>query len=59
MEEWPYRHRDLYLTTQDNHTRQISMLLAGFEPAIPANEQPQTHALDRVATGTGTICKQP
>jgi hypothetical protein len=22
-----------------------------FEPAIPAGEQPQTHALDRAATG--------
>jgi hypothetical protein len=26
---------------------------AGFEPAIPASEWPQTHALDRAATGTG------
>jgi hypothetical protein len=25
----------------------------GFEPAIPANEPPQTHALDRAATGIG------
>jgi hypothetical protein len=24
---------------------------AGFEPASPASEQPQTHALDRPATG--------
>jgi hypothetical protein len=24
---------------------------AGFEPAIPASEWPQTHALDRGATG--------
>jgi len=24
---------------------------AGFEPAVPANERPQTEALDRVATG--------
>jgi hypothetical protein len=24
---------------------------AGIEPAIPASEQPQTHALDRAATG--------
>jgi hypothetical protein len=23
----------------------------GFEPAIPAGERPQTHELDRVATG--------
>ena len=26
---------------------------AGFEPAIPASERPQTHALDRTATGIG------
>ena len=25
----------------------------GFEPAIPANKRPQTHALDRAATWTG------
>jgi hypothetical protein len=30
---------------------------AEFEPAIPAREQPQTHALDRAATGTGGICQ--
>ena len=29
------------------------MLLAGFEPAIPANERPQTHALDGTTTGIG------
>ena len=26
----------------------------GFEPAIPASERPQIHALDRAATGTDT-----
>ena len=26
---------------------------AGFEPTIPASEQPQTHALVRAATGIG------
>ena len=30
---------------------QICMTPAGFEPAIPASERPQTHALDRAATG--------
>jgi hypothetical protein len=37
-------------TTQHIHTihkREASMLPAGFEPTIPANEQPQTYALDR------------
>ena len=29
------------------------MLPVGFEPAIPASERPQTHALDRAATGKG------
>ena len=27
----------------------------GFEPTIPAGERPQTYALDRAATGTGSI----
>ena len=26
----------------------------GFEPTISAGEQPQTYALDRAATGTGS-----
>jgi hypothetical protein len=30
---------------------------AGFEPAIPTRERPQTHALDRTATVIGSyIC---
>jgi len=29
------------------------MLPAGFEPAFPVSERPQTHALNRAATGTG------
>jgi hypothetical protein len=29
----------------------MSMPQAGFEPAIPASEQPQTHAFDSMATG--------
>jgi hypothetical protein len=27
------------------------MPAVGFEPTIPANERPQTHALDRAAAG--------
>ena len=53
LDEWPARRRDLYLTTHNNHKRQTSMFPAGFEPAVPASERPQTHALDRAATGTG------
>jgi hypothetical protein len=44
---------DLYLTSHDTRKRQTSMPPAGFEPAIPASEPPQTHALDRAATGIG------
>jgi len=29
------------------------MAPVGFEPTISADERPQTHALDRVATETG------
>jgi hypothetical protein len=28
----------------------------GFEPAVPASEQPQTHILDRAAAGNG-LCQ--
>jgi hypothetical protein len=30
------------------------MAPAGFESTIPASKRPQTHALDRAATGIGT-----
>ena len=53
LDEWSARRRDLYLKTHNTHNRQTSMLPAGFEPAIPASEQPQTHALGGVATGIG------
>ena len=42
-------------TTHNTHKRQTSMSPAGFEPAIPASERPQTHALDRAAIGIGTV----
>jgi hypothetical protein len=37
------------------HTTRTSMPLAGFESAIPASDRPQTLALDRSATGIGTL----
>jgi hypothetical protein len=40
-------------TTHNKHNRRTSMLLAGFEPAIPAMVQPQTYVLDDTATGIG------
>ena len=46
------RRRDLYLTTHNTLKRRTFTLPAGFEPAIPASEPPQTYALDRATTGT-------
>ena len=45
LDEWSARRtgRDL----------QISTLSAGFKPAVPAVERPQTYALDRTAAGVG------
>ena len=40
LDEWSARRRDLYLTTQDTHNRQISMPAVGFEPKISAGERP-------------------
>jgi len=31
------------------------MSLVGFETTISAGERPKTYALDRAATGTGTV----
>ena len=42
------------MTTHNTHNRQTSIPPEGFEPAIPASERQQTHALDRAATGLGT-----
>ena len=54
LDAWSARRRDIYLTTHDSHNRQTSMTPVEFEPTISAGERPQTHALDRAATGTGT-----
>ena len=40
-------------TSDNTHKRQTSMPPAEFEPTIPENERPQTHVLDRAATGIG------
>ena len=55
LDERSARRRDLYLTTHDIHSRQISMPPVGFEPTISAGERPQTYALDRAATGTDKL----
>jgi hypothetical protein len=56
---WPARRRDIYLTTHNTHTRQTSMPLAGFEPAILASKRPQILALDSLATGIGCLQATP
>jgi len=43
---------DLYLTTHNTHNR-TSMSQAGFEPVIPASEQPQTNASEGAASEIG------
>ena len=59
LDEWSAPRRDLYLTTHNSHNRQISMNPVGFEPTILAGERPQTYALDRADTGTGTFSITP
>jgi hypothetical protein len=50
------RWRDLYLTTHSTHKRQTDIHApAGFEPAIPTSERPQTYALGRAATSIDTV----
>jgi hypothetical protein len=41
-------------TSHRNNIRQTSVPSAGFEPAIPASERPQTSSLDGAANGTAT-----
>ena len=53
-EGWAY-HINLYLTTHNSYQGQKSMPPVEFEPAIPASELTQTYALERVATGTGSL----
>jgi hypothetical protein len=40
-------------TTHSTHKGQTSVPSVGFEPAVTAMRRPQTHALDRMATGIG------
>jgi hypothetical protein len=58
LDEWSARCRDLYQTTHNTHKRQTSMPPAGFEPAIPASERPQTQALATAAIGIGSVWLQ-
>ena len=47
LDESSARRRDLYLTTHDTHSRQISMPPVGFEPKISAGERPAAARLLR------------
>jgi hypothetical protein len=51
LDEGSACRRDLYLTTHTIHKRQESIPQAGFEGTFPTSEGPQTHVLDRAATG--------
>ena len=55
LDEESARRRDLHVTTHKNHNRQTTMPPVGFEPTISAGERSQIYALDRAATGTGSV----
>ena len=55
LDEWSVRLRDLYLTTYNTHNKQTHIPAAEFDPIIPANDRPQTHALDRMAKALQNI----
>jgi len=54
LDELLARRRYLYLATHNIHNRHTSIPALGFEPTTSASERPQTHTLDRAATGTGS-----
>jgi len=47
------------MTTHNADNRQISIPPVGFETIISTGERPQTYALDRAATGTGSLKGAP
>jgi len=53
--EWSARSRELHLTSHNINKGQTSMSLAGLEPAVPASDRPQTHALESAVNGTGIL----
>jgi len=53
LDEWSARDRDRYLTAHNTHKCQTSMPSEEFEPAIPANQLPQTHAVDQCFSTAG------
>jgi len=53
LDGWSARRREFRLTTHNTHNKQISIPPVGFETAVPANERPSSHALDRADIGIG------
>ena len=43
------------LPDNTQHSQETSMPPTGFEPAVPASQQRQTHGFDRPATGMGFL----
>ena len=56
LDEWSVLRRNLSMTTHNTHNRQTSIPPVGFKSTTPASKRPQTHALDRPATGIGIFC---
>jgi hypothetical protein len=55
LTEFSAQRRDLHLTANNSQKRQTFRHPAGFEPTVPASERSQTPALDRAATGIGSL----
>jgi hypothetical protein len=51
LDYWSAQLKNLCLTTHNTHNRQIFMPSAGIQPTIPPSQRPQSHFLDRAATG--------
>jgi len=51
LDEWSARLRDHYLTKHITHKTETAIPPVGLEPAIPASERTQTHAVDSSANG--------
>ena len=51
LDQLSARRRNLYLNSHNTDKRRTFMPPAEFEPAIPTSERPQTHTLERAASG--------
>ena len=56
LDEGSARRRDLYLTTHDTHSRQISMPPVGFEPTISITGRSPAEIVGSNPTGGMDIC---